>query len=459
MFAIFSNTLWLTLLALQLLTCDVQAGSIPVRSPSLSAWQQRDAFSDQDPQNNEGENHGRPNVPNGASLVSLPITSSASLATYWTANPNNATATIAYIMMHGKLRNGGDYWTIMNEVLQQAAANKHAGAVATSIVTAPQFYSARLNSGQYTSKQLAFADTNVWQAGEAAVRPAGTNVTSLDALDTLLTEFSTTSRYPNMKQITFIGHGGGGQLISRYAVVGAGLPSGSKIQLRYVVGDPSSNPYFTLDRPLQDPSVANKASCPLFNRWRYGFDCFSGTTAAGPLTPQEYFARLASRDVRWVVGYQDTDGDGDNTCMAKLQGGAARRDRNLSWWRYINTLAGTNQDLTGFPGALPGMVSWSNLTKGSLNHRLTVVYDADHSAEKVYTSMEGTSALFDDSANVQLGWRPQGWRNVSSINHSTNGSSTGSPPTSAASITLMPPAQAATLLVACLLATGALVLL
>lgn len=464
MLAIFSNALWLTLLAVQLLTWSTQAKFVPVRSSSSSAWQQRDAFSDQDPPNNEGEDHSSPNIPKGASLVSLPVTNTASLATYWTASPNNATATNAYIMMHGKLRNGADYWTIMNNVLRQAVADKHAGAEATSIVTAPQFYSARLNSGQYTSTQLAFADTNIWQAGEAAIYPSGTNVTSFDALDALLAEFSNAARYPNMKQITFVGHGGGGQLISRYAVVGAGLPSGSKIQLRYVVGDPSSNPYFNLDRPLQDASVASKATCPLFNRWRYGFERFNGTKAGGLSTSQEYFTRFATRDVRWVVGYQDTAPDGDNTCMAKLQGGAARRDRNLSWWRYINTLAGTNQDLTGFPGGLPGMVSWSNLTKGALNHRLTVVFDADHSAQEVYTSMEGTSALFDDSQNVQLGWRPQGWRNVSSINHSTNESNStmgsSSPLTSSASRSAtMPLALAALLSSALLLAFGTSLLL
>lgn len=407
------------------MTQTVSAELTPVRSSSSPALQQRDAFSDTDKIINEGEAHGRPPIPKGSSLVSLPITPAASVAVYWTANPNNATATNAYIMMHGKLRDGANYWTIMNSVLKAAIAANSSGAHSTSIIAAPQFYSTRFNSGQYGANQIAFADTNVWQAAEAANHPVGCNVTSFDALDALLAEFSNTARYPNMKQIAFVGHGGGGQLISRYAMAGAGLPASSNIRLRYVVGDPSSNAYFTLDRPLQDMSVANKSTCPLYNRWRYGFDRFNGTRIGGLLTPQQYFTRLATRDVRWVVGYQDTEADGDNTCMAKLQGGAARRDRNLSWWRYINTLAGTNEDLTGFPGALPGMVSWSNLTKNVLNHRLTVVFNADHNAEKVYSSMEGSSALFDDSNNVQLGWRPSGWKNVTSLNLSTSDASAG----------------------------------
>ncbi|SNX86775.1 uncharacterized protein MEPE_05484 [Melanopsichium pennsylvanicum] len=424
--SVYATSLCLALLLLQLLPHTALAHLTPVRSlSSSSAILQRDAFSDQDGINNEGEDHSTPTVPSGATLVSLPITSSASVAVYWTANPQNSTATNAYVMMHGKLRDGANYWTILNDVLKSAIAAKSPNAVSTSIITAPQFYSTRFNSGQYTANQIAFADTNVWQAGEAATHPTASNVTSFDALDALLAEFSDTQKYPNMNLITFVGHGGGAQLISRYAVVGAGLNSSSKIQLRYVVGDPSSNPYFTLDRPLQDKTVADKATCPLYNRWRYGFDRFNGTKAAGLRTPQQYFSTFATRDIRWVVGYQDTQADGDNTCMAKLQGGAARRDRNLAWWRYINTLAATNQDLTGFPGALPNLSSWSNLTQGKLSHRLTVIQNADHNAQEVYSSMEGTSALFDDSQNVQLGWRPQGWKNVTNSNQTTTASDRG----------------------------------
>lgn len=459
MSAAHASMLCLVLLALQLLSNPVTAQLTPVRSSSPSTLERRDAFSDQDKISNEGEDHNPPTIPSGANLVSLPVTDSASVAVYWTARPQNSTATNAYIMMHGKLRDGANYWTILNNVLKSAIAANTPNAVSTSIITAPQFYSTRFNSGEYRPNEIAFEDTNVWQAAEAASHPANTNVTSFDALDALLAEFGDASKYPAMKQITFVGHGGGAQLISRYAMAGAGLPSSSPIHLRYVVGDPSSNPYFTLDRPLQDPSVANKSTCPLYNRWRYGFDRFNGTKSGGLLTPQQYFTRLATRDVRWVVGYQDTQPDGDNTCMAKLQGGAARRDRNLSWWRYINTLAGTNQDLTGFPGALPGMTSWGNLTKNTLNHRLTVVQNADHNAEEVYSSMEGTSALFDDTQNVQLGWRPQGWKNVTSVNQSTNGTS-GSEKSAAATVGVSSKLTAvAALVVTTLVAVGSSTLL
>ncbi|PWZ01821.1 hypothetical protein BCV70DRAFT_157460 [Testicularia cyperi] len=390
--------------------------------------QQRDAFSDQDPLNNEGEDHGTAPSTKGASLVSVPVNGvdDVDFAAYWTQSPNNATATHAFIMMHGKLRDGANYWSILNDAVSSAVAAKYPNAASTSIIVAPEFYSTRLNSGQYSDSTLSWADTNVWQAGQSANHPADTNVTSFDALDTLLDEFSDASKYPKMQQITFVGHGGGAQLLSRYAVAGKGLTSPSSIRLRYVVGDPSSNVYFTDDRPLNDTSVASKSTCPLYNTWRYGFNKFNGTTSRPLETPEQYFTTFAKRDIRWVVGYQDTNSDGDDTCMAKLQGGEARRDRNLAWWRYLNTLAGTSEDLTGFPGSLPSMANWKNVTNGTLSHRLTVVYDADHSAAEVYGSSEGRSALFDDTANVLLGWRPKGWRNTTAEIPASTGSASSS---------------------------------
>jgi hypothetical protein len=44
-------------------------------------------------------------------------------------------------------------------------------------------------------------------------------LTSFDALDALVAEFADSSKYPAMKNITFVGHGGGGQLNQRYAMV------------------------------------------------------------------------------------------------------------------------------------------------------------------------------------------------------------------------------------------------
>lgn len=209
-----------------------------------------------------------------------------------------------------------------------------------------------------------------------------------------------------MKNLTIVGHGGGGQLIARYAQVAKDPPS--NLHVRYIMGDPSSNPYFTTDRPETDPEIAQTKTCPYYNTWRYGYDNFTGT-AAGKFTPQQYFASYIRRDVISIVGYQDVQDAGDSYCMAELQGGHKRRDRNLCWYQYVNGLARTDEDLSGFPCNFTNLPDWSNMSANAISTRLVVVEDADHDAAEVFGSTEGRSALFDDK-NIATGWRPKGWK-------------------------------------------------
>ncbi|PWN36011.1 uncharacterized protein FA14DRAFT_121960 [Meira miltonrushii] len=364
--------------------------------------------------NNEGEDHKPIVAPSGSIFTSLPIGSTGQeVPAFWTVNPNNSSAKHAYIMIHGKLRNGGDYWTTMNNILQESAKANVPGASDSAIVVAPQFFSKKYNSGEYTSKMLAFADVNGWQAGDPAIYPPGTKLTSFDALDALVDEFMNQSKYPNLQNITVVGHGGGGQLNQRYAMV-AKNPKSTTPHIRYIHGDPSSCAYFTKNRPMKmsdGDKLPSRKSCKYYNTWRYGFDNFTGT-ADGLKTPKQYFQQYITRDVISIVGYQDVLANGDNYCMAQMQGGSKRRDRNLSWWQYVNTLARTNEDLKGFPATYGKLPDWSDISHNQIKLRLSVVENASHSAEEVFSSQEGRSALF--SNDVLPGWRPQGWVPASS---------------------------------------------
>lgn len=360
--------------------------------------------------NNEGEAHGKIVAPKGSTFTSLPVGSQGALVpAFWTSNPDNSSAKHAYIMIHGKLRNGGEYWTTMNDILQKSAKDGVEGASDSAIVVAPQFFSKKYNSGQYTKEMLAFGDVNAWQAGDPAIHPDGTNITSFDALDALVDEFLNQSKYPSLKNITVVGHGGGAQLNQRYAMV-AKSPKSSTPHIRYIHGDPSSCAYFTKNRPQKMTSgydLPKRKDCKYYNTWRYGFDNFTGT-ADGLKTPKEYFRQYITRDVVSIVGYQDIKASGDNYCMATMQGGTRRRDRNLSWWQYVNTLARTNEDLKGFPATFGKLPDWSDISNNQITMRLSVVKNAAHNAEEVFSSKEGRSALF--SSDVLPGWRPKGWK-------------------------------------------------
>jgi len=355
----------------------------------------------------EGESHGHLSVPDGSRMRTLRVGSSNThIAVYWSKNEDQQKAEHAFVMIHGRLRDGDRYWKIMNDAYHSALNDNYPGVKKHSVIVAPQFFSERLNKGQYDNNTLAWNDVNAWQSGMVATHPSGTDVSSLDAMDAIVEHFADQSKYPNMKNLTLVGHGGGGQLMNRYATIGKD-PKNSNIYIRYIVGDPSSSAYYTHHRPVTDKSIADKSICPEFNDWRYGFSGFEGTRS-GKQSPQEYFGQYINRDVVNIVGYQDTAKNGDQKCMALLQGGHKRRDRNLSWWRYINMLAKTNENLHGFPGNFSDLPDWSSKSNGVIYTRLCVVEHATHDAAKVFGGSEGRSALFHHY-NVEMGWRPKGW--------------------------------------------------
>lgn len=357
---------------------------------------------------NDGEEHDHPDIPNGAKIITIPVDGSGTkFPLYWPKHSNDKKAKSAYVAIHGRKRDGNRYWKVMKDILDSAVDNNYPGADKNALVIAPQFYSRKLNKGQYDGDTLAWNDINGWEAGGVAVHPSGTNQTSFDAMDAILAFLSDGKRFPSMKNITLLGHGGGGQLLNRYAAVGDDPPD-KKVHVRYVVGDPSSSPYFTADRPVTDDKIASKNTCKGYNSWRYGFDDFPGK-ATGKKSPKDYFGQYINRDVINIVGNADTSRNGDQKCMALLQGGHKRRDRNLSWWRYINMLARTSEVLDGFPGNFHNLPDWSDVSHNHIRTRLTIVKDASHDVETVYNCNEGRSALFRDS-DLSIGWRPAAWR-------------------------------------------------
>lgn len=75
-----------------------------------------------------------------------------------------------------------------------------------------------LSYQQYANQELAWDDVNGWQAADVATHPVGTKLTSFDALDAFVAEFANSAKYPALKNLTIVGHGGGGQLIQRYSM-------------------------------------------------------------------------------------------------------------------------------------------------------------------------------------------------------------------------------------------------
>lgn len=346
------------------------------------------------------QDHSAIEPPKGARFTSIPVGNDLEeIAAFYPDNSVDKNVQHAFIAIHGKHRDGGLYWTIVNEALKQQRNKTISGKARNSITIAPQFFSTKYNSGQYTDKQLAWTDLNAWQAGSRANHPSGTRLTSIDALSAMVEAFSNRTIYPSMKNVTIVGHGGGGQLVQRFAAIGKDSPP--NLHVRYIHGDASTCAYFSKDRPLEQ---GNTSACKLYNTWRYGFDHFPGT-AAGSLKPEQYFRQYISRDVVSLVGLSDVESNGDQSCMAKLQGGRKRRDRNLVWYKYVHSLARTGENMDGFPGLFDHLPDWSLPSERSIKLRLSAVKDVSHDIKDILASDCGQSALLSDD-HVELGWRP-----------------------------------------------------
>ncbi|KAK5995936.1 hypothetical protein PT974_04355 [Cladobotryum mycophilum] len=326
------------------------------------------------------------------------------VALFQTQDAKNEHIRHTYIVIHGELSDAWRYWPRMNNAIEKARQLSFPGANRNLMVVAPILFSNKYNCGQYADNQLAWNVSGAWQDGREAIHPPGTNVTSLDVMDKLVEEFSDHKKFPRMTNITIVGQSGGGQFVQRYAAV-AKEPRSHGIHIRYIQVNPSSSLYFTQDRPnMMNTTLPSKRSCHKYNNWRYGFDQFPSTLNASK-TPEEYFRQFISRDVISLVGYQDTDLKGGQTCMDRMQGGPKRRDRNLIWYQYINGLARTGEDLQGFPGKFDDLPDWSSVSNHSIKTRLMVLENANHEFINVFATDGGRSALFSDR-DLLPSWRP-----------------------------------------------------
>ncbi|WFD27500.1 hypothetical protein MNAN1_002497 [Malassezia nana] len=142
--------------------------------------------------------------------------------------------------------------------------------------------------------------------------------------------------------------------------------------------------------------------CSLYNTWRYGLDDFDIPPFAGR-KPYQYFSNYATRDVVTLAGLLDIYNEGDQYCMALLQGGTQRIQRNLAYWKYINLLGGTQNDVSNYPGNFSNLPDWSRHLSRPFAPRLVISANWSHDVQ-IFGSDEGVSALFD--TQLVRGWLP-----------------------------------------------------
>lgn len=282
----------------------------------------------------------------------------------------------AVIVVHGLLRNADVYYANMMAAVRKADA---AGLVkaTTTLVVAPQFLIRSDTQAHKLPADAAYWTANAWKGGEEALAPAS-KPGSFAALDALVERLADPTLFPALRRIVVAGHSAGGQVLHRYAVVGRGDAAAkrSRIDVRFIVANPSSYLYLTTERPVDgDGSFApyERARCPAFDDYRFGLNGAPPYVTERPL--DDIVRDYKARRVVYMLGTADNDPTHrvlDRSCAAMAQG-PHRLARGEAYHRYIVRFLGPDAERT---------------------HRKVLVEGVGHDNAGMWAAPAGQAALF-----------------------------------------------------------------
>jgi pimeloyl-ACP methyl ester carboxylesterase len=322
-------------------------------------------------------------------VYGLPIVGDAKLAYYSSHGsivydqPYRSNIEMALVVIHGGGRDADDYFCPVMAAVGSQSRYPHSSV----LLIAPRFLTVadghvELNEGG-TAMQWGGKGHGRWRFGASAVPPAR-NVTSFDAIDTLVNLLGDQTQFPNLKHIVLVGHSVGGQFVQRWSLL---TSSWLESRMSAVVANPSSWTYLSpmrlINATWQIPS--HDTPCPRYNDWPWGLE--DGNEMKSPykddalkiLGTTGIIERFAQRQVTHLIGSADrcnTTGIGQwcqshfmgTSCMDELQG-PDRWDRHL---RYVESLR------------LVGIESHASLIVQGVGH--------DHAL--MFTSAVAQSSLF-----------------------------------------------------------------
>jgi hypothetical protein len=217
----------------------------------------------------------------------------------------SATARQALVIIHGRLRNAADYYAAGLALAKAAGPTGDA-----TVVVAPQFLiQADAVLHQLSDRYLRWS--RGWEEGapaQSAASSTSSAPSSYDVLDDVVAKLSNAQAFPALRRIVFVGHGGGAQMLARYAVVMHPQPGPP---VSFVIANAGTYLYPTAQRPVP-------LDCPDANLWKYGLD-----------QPPPYvrdtgaiLKNFAARDVTLLLGAKDRKPNGilDQSCAAQTQG-------------------------------------------------------------------------------------------------------------------------------------------
>ena len=202
-----------------------------------------------------------PSSPSGGRLVHIrPCHARGSVPAFvnaqW-AHPRGTSATTAvYIAQHGAGTDFDYYFSAVDKIVGREAA-----------VIAPGFYNT--NAGRAPSTwyepghTLAWAPEELtWAAGYDSISPESSQCSSFSTYDHILNAVTDRKRFPKLRDIYFVGHSGGANMVQHWSIIGK-EPAGYHV--RYIIANSAAVAYFGNARPVD----YNAETCPKATQYPY----------------------------------------------------------------------------------------------------------------------------------------------------------------------------------------------
>eukprot|EP00043_Microstomoeca_roanoka_P009320 m.88775 g.88775 ORF g.88775 m.88775 type:complete len:498 (-) comp14550_c0_seq1:29-1522(-) len=300
--------------------------------------------------------------------------------------PSRSDIEMAVIVVHGTDRNADEYYCSLMEAAQLQSYYKPESIA----VFSPWFLQVQDNPPEGVVYWGPNTTHGSWRSGresEPGATPHGLTISSYSVLDRMLTALNSTKLYPNLRQVTFVGHSAGGQMVHRYAFAQRIQQLGAGIErtFRYVAANPSSYVYLDARRWIQgqlvippEPQIEN---CSSYNEWKWGIDGgFPKYMVGSPERDIQHLVQAyPGKNVIYLLGLNDTCNEQLKpgceshglavTCMDMFDG-RYRLERGRFYYEFLKVFYGRQI------------------------HNATFVPNIGHDHALMFQSSEGLHAIF-----------------------------------------------------------------
>ena len=259
------------------------------------------------------------------------------------ANPPNVYKLI--LVIHGFGRNVADYYRAIETAAKQEGYNVANGDI---LLVAPKF---KTSSDNPDANDIHY--DNGWIYGDMSISTP--SISSYAVIDSFLEHIliDQSSMFHDLSEVVLLGHSAGGQFVQRYALTNK-LSLNINQKIHFVIANPSSFAYLDSRRwfdgqTYREPTSSEKAACPDYNKWKYGFAdnslaTYSSYFASDSLEKSK--ANFIDRTVSYLFGAADTCPskgtiDGTACSMAAADGcendlqGTFRLERGINFWYFV----------------------------------------------------------------------------------------------------------------------------